>query len=35
LIDGPETARLMVEFEVGAEHRAMKVPTLRADAFEE
>ena len=35
LIDGPEMARLMVEFEVGAEHRAMKVPTLRADAFEE
>ena len=35
LIDGAEMARLMVEFEVGAEHRAMKVPTLRADAFEE
>jgi restriction system protein len=35
LIDGTEMARLMVEFEVGAEHRAMKVPTLRADAFEE
>ena len=35
LIDGPEMARLMVEFEVGAEHRAMKSPTLHADAFEE
>lgn len=35
LIDGAEMARLMVEFEVGADHRAMKVPTLRPDAFEE
>lgn len=25
LIDGAEMARLMVEFEVGVEHRAMKV----------
>jgi restriction system protein len=35
LIDGAKMASLMVEFEVGAEHRAMKVPALRADAFEE
>ncbi len=35
LLDGSEMARLMVEFEVGAEHRAMKIPALRADAFEE
>jgi len=35
LIDGGEMARLMVEFGVGAEHRAIKVPALRADAFDE
>jgi len=35
LVDGGEMARLMVEFGVGVEHRAIKIPALRADSFEE
>jgi hypothetical protein len=35
LIDGPEIIRLMLESEVGAEHRAMKLPTLCAHAVDQ
>ena len=35
LIDGCEMARLMVDHEVGVEHRQIQIPTLRGEAFDE
>ena len=35
LIDGCEMARLMVDHEVGVEHRQIQIPALRGEAFDE